>query len=253
MGRVAQRRRARLRASDEEAARTSWQLQRSVEPVGPLRALPSASGRRRRSGSTTPSQPLHDATRWRQASPGDERRCLEDHDAHDQRVLRVGPSIRARPLHQEGTWYPGIFFYDSRTRCPNRRDLAPLHLSLAGHGRTSMSLFCAARSGRLRLTRMGAVLLHRRLRPLPYREKACVRGRPIAHERFDTAAFQEFCGEAPLDLEEATRDVLQDRDGEKERLRQKVGALSGARGRDVHGSLLGRASRQWRATPASRR
>ena len=93
-------------------------------------------------------------------------------------------------LAKGGIWYP----IDFANRLPGQPgDLAALPLPLADQGEPALvDLLRRHRPQDAQEPRLGAVLRHRRPRPRPARAAAANTPR-IAHERFETEKFRDFC------------------------------------------------------------
>lgn len=123
-------------------------------------------------------------------------------------------------LRKDGEWYP----IDFANACPDSQ-VSSLHyhfpwLILAN---LRWSIFCAATKRPMRINLNWPPYYEIADSDLPYREKVRAYAQ-LAHERFDTARFQEFCSRHLTHLDELAVEFFASSDA-KEAVRKKVTAL----------------------------
>ncbi len=209
----------RLRASYDQSGTHLMHLQRSIEPWDRfVRCV--ALGPQARVVRYDPAQPLHDRyTMDRGFVSDDERSLLED------MTLTINAFFgwdfnSCEALHRDGVWHP----IDFANACPDSQ-VTSLHYHFPWLVMANLrwSLFCAATKRPMRLNQDWAPFVAVADTDLPYREKLR-RWAAIAHERFETARFTEFCATHLPHLEEVTREFFATETA-KDAVRQKVAAL----------------------------
>ena len=151
----------------------------------------SGSGRSCGSSATTRPRPCTTATASTPtSSSAEDALAARGHDAHDQQLLRLGLQF-LRGAAQAGDWYP----IDFANACPDSQ-VTSLHYHFPWLIKANLrwSIFCAAtRAADASDPRLGAVLRRGAHDDCPIARSSRAYA-TIAHERFDTERFDEFCG-----------------------------------------------------------
>jgi len=235
----------RLRASYEESGKHVMHLQRAVEPWDRfVRCI--GLGPQTKVVKYDPAQPLHDRyTLDADFVRDDERSLIED------MTLTINAFFgwdfnSCETLHQDGTWHP----IDFANACPDSQ-VTSLHFHFPWLVMANLrwSLFCAATRRPMRLNHDWAPFYAIADSDRSYREKLRAWA-AIAHERFDTPAFQEFCARHLPHLDEVTREFFAT-DVAKDAVRQKVAALYPEHEVEHFTSLFWSRIQDWRETPAA--
>ena len=228
----------------EESGKRVMHLQAAVAPVRPLRALHRlrpADALRALRPRRAAARPLHDGDglhlRRRGGAPA-------RHDAHDQRVLRLGLQL-VRVAAQGRRLAP------DRLREPVPRlagHVAALPLPVAGEGvHPLVDLLRGHQAHDAQEPRLGAVLRDRARRDLPVpREARALRARS-RDERFETDALRGVLRQAPGAPRRGRVGVLRHRRRRRTRSAQKVAALFPAHEVEQFTELFWQRIQAWRA------
>ena len=151
-------------------------------------------------------------------------------------------------LRKDGAWYP----IDFANPCPDSQ-VTSLHLHFPWLIKANIrwSVFCAATKRRMRPNLDWEPFFEIAQEGMPYRERLGAYAR-LAHQRFDTDRFREFCDKHLPHLDEVAHDFFGSEIA-RDAVRQKVSALFPPHEIDEFTDLFWGRIQQWRKTEGAHR
>jgi hypothetical protein len=151
-------------------------------------------------------------------------------------------------LRKDGAWYP----IDFANPCPDSQ-VTSLHLHFPWLIKANIrwSVFCAATKRRMRPNLDWEPFFEIAQEGMPYRERLGAYAR-LAHPRFDTDRFREFCDKHLPHLDEVAHDFFGSEIA-RDAVRQKVSALFPPHEIDEFTDLFWGRIQQWRKTEGAHR
>ncbi len=238
---------AELRRAYEESGTRVMNLQAAVEPYDEfIRCV--GLGPQVRIVRYDPGAPMHDRYRLDTGFlPPADRSLLED------MILAINSFFgwdfnSAEMLHKDGVWYP----IDFANACPDSQ-VTSLHLHFPWLIKANIrwSVFCATVKRPMRHALDWDPYFEVARVEVPFRERLREYAR-IAHERFETARFEEFCATHLAHLDEITWEFFGSA-AARDAVRQKVNAIFPSHEVEEFTELFWGRIQRWRDLDAAER
>jgi hypothetical protein len=235
-----------LRAAYEQSGTLVMHLQKGIVPYDRfVRCI--GLGPQLRIVNYDPAKPLHDRYRF-----DPDFLAAEDALLLQDMTLTINSFFgwdfnSCEALSRRGEWYP----IDFANGCPDSQ-VTSLHYHFPWLIKANLrwSIFCAATGRAMRQTLDWAPYYAVARQTMPYRDKLAAYAR-IAHERFDTERFREFCRRHLGHLDEVAHDFFGS-DVARDAVRQKVAYLYPAHEVEPFAEMFWDRIQQWRKYEGSK-
>ena len=232
---------AALRARYDESGKLVMHLQKAVEPFDRfIRCI--GIGPQTKIVKYDPSAPLHDRyTMTKDFVSADEAQLLRD------TTLTINAFFgwdfnSCEALSKDGVWYP----IDFANPCPDSQVTSlHYHFPWLVIAKLKWAVFCAVTKREMRKNLDWAPFYAIAKRDLPYRERLRAYAQ-VAEDRFETAAFEEFCATHLAHLDEIAWEFFASPIA-RDAVRQKVSALFPANEVELFTELFWKRIQAWRA------
>jgi hypothetical protein len=195
-----------------------------------------------------PSQPLHERYRPDEVVLSDDDRALLEDTTLTINAFFGWDFNSCETLLKDGVWYP----IDFANPCPDSQVTSlHVHFPWLVKAKLRWSLFCAATKKPMRVNLDWAPFFAVAAEDMPYRDKLAAYA-AIAHERFESERFEEFCDEHLPHLDEVAWEFF-GTPRAREAIRGKVAALFPQHEHDQFTEHFWQKIQEWREKDAATR